>query len=322
MNETTTAPLPPLRFHPLLRRALWGGRRLGTELHKAIGPENDYAESWEIADLPGWESQVADGPLQGLSLRQLMTTRRDALLGRHADRDRFPLLAKFLDAHKRLSVQVHPLGDGALPGKAEIWVVVDAAPGSRLAAGLAAGVTTDDFTRALQQGEIDPVLNLIEVRAGDVIFLPSGVVHALGGGLLVAEIQEPEDTTYRLFDWNRLDRQGQPRPLHLQRGLQAIDYAAGPISCVAPQQLSAPGGPELLVDCESFVVRRYARPGSFAFAEDDRAHLLMALAGEITVASGPDFSLKKGETLLLPARRESGAVQLDASAILLDAFLR
>jgi mannose-6-phosphate isomerase len=211
-----------LRFQPIFRRYLWGGRRLGTMLGKPIGPGDDYAESWEIVDHGVDQSVVRAGPLAGAALGQLVREQGAALLGRHAPQRGFPLLMKLLDCNRTLSVQVHPndeQGARLTPpdrGKTEAWVVLAADEGSVIYAGLKSGVTRDDLAASLEHGTCAELLHAFAPRVGDCVFIPAGTVHALGAGLVIAEIQQASDTTFRLFDWNRVDAEGKPRPLHIE----------------------------------------------------------------------------------------------------------
>jgi mannose-6-phosphate isomerase len=319
--------LPPLRFEPILRRYLWGGRRLGSLLGKAIGEGNDYAESWEICDRPDDQSLVAYGPLEGISLGELVRERADELLGRHAPLARFPLLFKFLDAHKTLSVQVHPDDvqaerlDPPDLGKTEAWVVLDAQPGSLIYAGLKRGFDRAALERELTRGTCELCLHRFEPKPGDCIFLPAGMVHAVGAGLVVAEIQQSSDVTYRLFDWNRAGPDGRPRTLHVEQALAAIDFDYGP---AAPQTPGPGAGPhvERLVECDKFVLDRWKVTSPEAIGGDDRCHLLAVLEGELMIAGDPDERpLKKGDTALVPASLGATELRPRGPTVLLDAYL-
>ena len=210
------APLYPLRFQPILRRLIWGGRRLGTVLHKPIGNEEDYAESWELSDYHDSVSVVCEGSLAGTTLRQLVRTRGQELLGSAVvAHDQFPLLVKFIDAHQNLSVQVHPndekgrrlAGDN---GKTETWVIIDAEPGSLIYAGLKPGVGEAELTEAIQTKAVENLLHRFEPKHGDSILIEAGTVHAIGAGVLLTEIQEMSDATFRIDDWGRLGDDGSP----------------------------------------------------------------------------------------------------------------
>jgi mannose-6-phosphate isomerase len=318
--------LYPLRFQPILRRYLWGGRRLES-LGKSLGAGNDYAESWEIVDHGADQSIVAHGVLAGYSLGELVRQHGTKLLGRHAGLRQFPLLFKFLDAHDRLSVQVHPddtraaLLDPPDLGKTEAWVILAAEPGSYLYAGLRRGFDRAALEREVARGTCELCIERIEPRAGDCFFLPAGVVHALGPGLLVAEIQQASDTTYRLYDWNRLGPDGKPRKLHVSAAMEAIDYAYGP---VVAQRLEPGDQPEVerLVTCNKFVLDRRRISSATHIGGDQRCHIVATLAGAVTVERDPaGRPLSAGDVALLPA--ELGAVRLTpkGSTVILDAYL-
>ena len=217
-------PLYPLQFTPIFRHYVWGGRKLGTLLGKQIGQGNDYAESWELVDRGDDQSRVADGPLVGTTLGDLRADRGQELFGRHHPQSRFPLLFKFLDCEKMLSVQVHPDDAQAAQltppdfGKTEAWVVLAAEPNSVIYAGLKRGFDRHALEREVHRGTCELCLHRLEPKPGDCLFLPAGAVHALGAGLVIAEIQQTSDATFRLFDWNRLGADGKPRPLHVESG--------------------------------------------------------------------------------------------------------
>ncbi|HTN75821.1 MAG TPA: type I phosphomannose isomerase catalytic subunit [Pirellulaceae bacterium] len=316
----------PLRFQPLLRRYLWGGRRLETLLKKPLGEGADYAESWEVVDHGNDQSVVAFGPFAKQTLRQLVQEQSGALLGRHAPQATFPLLFKFLDANQPLSVQVHPNDEyGALMtqpdlGKTEAWVVVHAEPGARLYAGLKRGFDRAALAREVARGTTELCLHQFEPQVGDCVFIPAGVAHALGAGLVIAEIQQASDTTFRLYDWNRVGADGQPRALHIEQALEVIDYAYGP---VAPQ-VAETVDPQVqrLVACDKFVLDRWQLNGSRAVGGDDRFHILAVLAGEIRLPHDPaGQTLKLGETALLPAALPPGEILAIGNAVVLDMYL-
>lgn len=319
--------LYPLRFEPILRRYLWGGRRLGTVLGKPIADGDDYAESWEVSDHGADRSVVANGPLAGTTLAELVARRGRELLGRHAPQARFPLLLKFLDAQETLSVQVHPDDARAARlnppdlGKTEAWVVLAAEPGSLIYAGLKRGFDRRALERELARGTCELCLHRFEPRVGDSLFLPAGVVHAIGAGLLMAEIQQASDATHRLFDWNRLGPDGRPRPLHVQQALDAIDYEYGPAGPLPPQSTDR-DRVSRLVACDKFVLDRWAFDAPQAAGGDDRCHILAVLEGAVLVAGQPEGKpLAKGGTALLPAAL--GQVQLSplVPTVLVDIYL-
>ncbi len=326
------SPLYPLRFEPILKRYIWGGRRLGTELGKPLGEGSDYAESWELVDRRDDESRVAAGPLQGAMLGQLVRDRGAELLGRHHPQPRFPLLIKFLDARQTLSVQVHPNDAQAARltqpdlGKTEAWVVLAAEPGSLIYAGLKRGFDRPAFERELHRGTAELCLHRFEPRPGDCVFLPAGTVHALGAGLLVAEIQQSSDTTYRLHDWNRVGPDGQPRALHVEQALAVIDFERGPVDPVcssAPNHRRQPGSRRRLIACDKFVLDRWNLTEPATVGQPDRCHILVVLSGAVNVAGDPaGRPLQRGETLLLPAALGATVIEpTESAAVLLDAYL-
>jgi len=320
-------PLYPLRFCPLFRHYVWGGDKLRAVLQKTIDGPATCAESWEICDRGADQSVVAAGPLSGATLSELVTTRGEELLGRHAPQARFPLLFKFLDARHKLSVQVHPDDRRAALlappdlGKTEAWVVMDAEPHSLIYAGLKRGFDRHALAREIARGTCELCLHSFAPQRGDCVFVPAGTVHALGEGLLVAEIQQASDTTWRLFDWNRLGPDGQPRPLHVEAALDAIDYAAGPVSPVRPAAVDELPC-ERLVACDKFLLDRWRIAAPHQIDNDNRFHILAVLDGAVEVTGDcAQQPLKFGETLLLPAQRPATSLIPRPSAVILDAYL-
>ncbi|MBC19092.1 MAG: mannose-6-phosphate isomerase [Planctomycetaceae bacterium] len=327
MGSPKQPVLYPLRFKPLFKRHLWGGRRLATELGKPIGQGDDYAESWEVVDHGDDQSVVSDGPLRELTLAQLVDEHGEALLGIDYPQIGFPLLWKFLDAHRVLSVQVHPDDSKAsrlVPpdrGKTEAWIVLAADPGSVLYAGLVAGVDREKLTQMIEEGKCESCLHRLEPVPGDCIYIPAGTVHAIGGGLLIAEIQQASDTTYRLFDWNRFGADGQPRQLHIAQGLDVIDYNRGPISIQKPQPTDEKEI-QRLVAGDHFTIDRWQFARPLKAGGDGKCHLLSAIEGEVEIPGDPQGKpLMRGEVLLLPASMGAVSVTPRSKATLLDVYL-
>ena len=221
-------PLYPLIFEPRFKERVWGGRRLETLYGKRLPPNVPIGESWEISDRPGDEGVIANGALAGRTLRWLMQEHERDVLGdaTPADGRRFPLLCKILDARDTLSLQVHPPTRAKNLGepKTEMWYIADADPGAELFVGLKSGVTREAFERAIAVGHVADCVHRIDVRAGDTMFLPSGRVHAIGAGLVIFEIQQNSDTTFRVHDWDRVGLDGKPRQLHVTESLASIDF--------------------------------------------------------------------------------------------------
>jgi mannose-6-phosphate isomerase len=305
----------PLRFESFLRPVVWGGRQLGDVLGKPLPNGGTYGESWEISDHPSHASVVACGPRRGRTLRRLMEREPAALLGEAAGRHpRFPWLVKYLDARDWLSVQVHPNeadvvrlwpGEGS---KTEAWFVLAAAPDSRVYAGLLPGVDEARLRSALRDGTVGECLHQFRPRPGDCVFLPAGTVHAVGGGVLMAEVQQTSDATFRLFDWDRRDAEGRLRQLHVEEALACINWGAGPVRPVRaegyPRAAEGPRGTtrQRLVRCDYFTLE-YVRPdGPFTCGGTGRLQVLLVLHGRGRLWTGEGvWELAPGDTLLLPA---------------------
>ena len=313
------SPLYPLMFEPRFKERVWGGRRLESLYAKNLPAAVPVGESWEIADRPGDESVIVNGALAGQTLRWLMQEHGSEVLGdaTPAIGGRFPLLCKILDARQRLSLQVHPPERDAHLGepKTEMWYIAAADPGAELFVGLRSGVTRAAFERAVGSGTVADCFHRIAVQAGDAMFVPSGRVHAIGAGLLIFEIQQNSDTTFRVDDWNRVGIDGKPRELHVPQSLESIDF-----SDIEPQLIHAPvtrqGGLSVrrLVDHLLFrtdlveaAAAEEMRPAPL------RLRVLAAVAGPITVSgSGLSATLQAGEFCLLPASLSDTAIRVTA----------
>ena len=219
----------PITFQPLYMERVWGGRELEHRYERAL-PEHSgpIGEAWEIVDRPEHQSVIDHGPLKGTTLHELWTKKRHQIFGDCPDSERFPLLLKILDTRQDLSIQVHPPEAiaGELHGEAknEMWYIIDSLPESKLHVGLRMGVNRDEFTRAIDRGTVSDCIHTIEAKAGQSILIPSGRLHAIGGGFLIHEIQQNSDTTYRVHDWDRPDLDGNPRQLHIEASLRCIDF--------------------------------------------------------------------------------------------------
>lgn len=309
--------LYPLRFEPLFRRYIWGGHRLKSVLNKPIGDEA-AAESWEIVDHGDDQSVVKFGDLAGQSLRQMIQSHGDALLGVEVAKqvasdhvpaylqNRFPLLLKFLDANRALSIQVHPddaFGATLDPpdlGKTEAWYVMAAQPGAKIYAGLKAGVDQAHFETAVADGKTEDVMHSFEPAAGDCVFIPAGTMHAIGEGLLIAEIQQASDTTFRVYDWGRVGDDGKSRPLHIEQSVAATDFARGPVSPTVATEVGA--GVEELVNCDKFTMRRHRLSTPTTIGGDGKFRILAVTSGELNVQGDPSCQpLGVGQTMLIPA---------------------
>ncbi len=301
--------LYPLTFHPIFKERVWGGRELERLYHKPLPPGQVIGESWEISDRPGDVSVIANGPLAGKDLRLLMEHHGADLLGQPpADGARFPLLVKILDAQDKLSLQVHPPpGSAAEMGgepKTEMWYVAKAAPGAELYVGLKRGVTRAEFEDKLQSGAVAECFHRLSVRSGDAMFLPSGCVHALGAGLVIFEIQQNSDTTYRVFDWNRLGTNGQPRELHVAQALASIDFSDFEPS-LAPAAWTDWGGRKVcpLVQHPLFCAEAHeVAAGASVTLQAGKAQIVCLVEGRAELRSGQGtLALAAGQFGLLPA---------------------
>jgi mannose-6-phosphate isomerase len=316
----------PLRFEPILRRLIWGGRRLGTVLGKPIGEAADYAESWEISDYKDAVSVVCEGPLAGTTLRELVRSQPEALMGRQlANRRQFPLLVKFIDARETLSVQVHPDDEKGRRlandnGKTETWVIVDGEPGSLIYAGLKPGVTRDQFAAAIEAGSVEPLLHRFTPRPGDCILIEAGTVHAIGSGVLLAEIQQMSDATFRVDDWGRVGPDGKPRELHVAQALESTDFTRGPVDPLGPWPLPAEQGNHRdgLPWTPYFALERWTLTRPQVLGDASRFTILMGLSGSAQVGHEPGrCRLEFGQTLLLPAALGPCPVEPEGEAMIL-----
>ncbi len=310
MTSPQPTPLYPLRFEPIYQYRLWGGRRLAKLLSAPLPDHEPIGEAWLLSDRDDHASIVADGPLKGRSLGQLLAQFPDEMLGKLAGRfDRFPLLLKFLDARDVLSVQVHPSDSQTdyLPkgenGKTEAWVVLEAGPQSRIYAGLKPGTTPETLRSAITDGKVSDSLASFAPKPGDGVFIPAGTVHSLGD-VVVFEVQENSDVTFRLFDWNHIDaKTGQPRPLQVDQAMACIDFAQGAIEPVVPMvDELKPVLRERLFSCEHFGLWRFGAESPCGVGAEKTSRVLVCLACNGQVEhDGASYAIGKGDVMLLPA---------------------
>lgn len=298
------------KFKPILKSMLWGGEKLipykGLESDKT-----SVGESWEISGVKGNESIVAEGPDAGMSLPELIARDKAALLGQ-SNYERFgkefPLLIKFIDARQDLSIQVHPNDKLAWErhqskGKTEMWYVVDADPGSRLRSGFSKSVTPDEYEQSIADNTITDLLQEYDIHAGDVFFLPAGRIHSIGAGAFIAEIQQTSNITYRIYDFNRCDDNGNPRELHTEMSKAAIDYTVLPD--YRTYYDAQPDAQTQLVSCRYFTTSlcKLTKPYNMELAGLDSFVILICTKGNgsVTDSDGNSIIVRQGESILVPA---------------------
>jgi len=304
----------PIRFRPLYMQRVWGGRSLETVYGRELpDPELSFGESWEMVDREGEQSVVDGGDYDGMTLGELWREHRGAIFG-GGEGERFPLLVKILDARDKLSIQVHPpagvaAGLGGEP-KTEMWYIAEAEPDAELYVGLKAGVSKQDFVEGVAAGTTAHQVHRIAGKAGESIFIPSGRLHAIGAGLLIVEIQQNSDTTYRVFDWNRVGLEGKPRDLHVEESMACIDF-----SDVEPS-MDTPDG-EVIADCPEFRVECWELNDARTAGDGGDFAIVAVTRGSVRCGSAV---FGEGDFFLVPANAEGAAAQIapvDGGAVVL-----
>lgn len=321
--------LYPLKFTPILKDKIWGGTKLKSLFNKAA-ETNKLGESWELSGYEGDESVVTNGFLAGNNLAELIEIYMGELVGDKIYDEyglSFPLLFKLIDANENLSIQVHPGDEVAAErhnsyGKTEMWYVVDADQGSELIIGFSKDCTRDDYLDALEAGEVESLLQKVPVKKGDVLFIPAGLVHAIGKGVVVAEIQQSSDITYRIYDYKRKDDQGNERELHTEQALDVIDFSAAKEPKTA--YTAELNGVTTLVECEYFttnilrfntaVVRNYEILDSFVAYMCLEGSLIIDFEGDKTIVN-------KGDTILIPASLDEVTLIPEGETKLLEVYV-
>jgi mannose-6-phosphate isomerase len=295
--------LYPLRFEPIYQYRLWGGRRLADLLTTPLPGDGPIGEAWVLSDRDDHPSRVADGSLKGQTIGQVLDRFPERVMGKLAGRYRhFPLLLKFLDVREMLSVQVHPTAPAT--AKTEAWVVLEAGTKSRIYAGLKPGTTAEVLRHALKEGTLPDHLACFHPKAGDAVFNPAGMVHSLGGGVVVFEVQQNSDTTFRLYDWNHVDsKTGQPRPLQVEQALACINFGPCAGGLVAPVvEETSPISREKLFECEYFRLWRVRGESRFAVGAASVPSVLVCIDGKgLLDHGGGTHEIGKGDVFLLPA---------------------
>jgi mannose-6-phosphate isomerase len=315
----SAARLHPLHLRASLHETIWGGQNLARYAGKVLPPGAKIGESWETET----GNLVINSPYQGRSLGDLVAELGEALLGSQTLAifgPRFPLLAKFIDAQDKLSVQVHPNDEyarqheGGKLGKTEAWYILHADPGSALIHGLRRAATREEVRQAIADVTLESLVHEEPVQAGDVVFVPAGTVHAIGAGIILYELQEYSDVTYRQYDYGRLTAEGKPRELHVEKALDVMHYEPTPTHKVQPVVLKNGARHTLhrcLVACRYFVLEELAFQGSLSDATNPTScQILSLLDGACALSAGHDepLALSKGDTVALPAAL--GAYQL------------
>lgn len=326
----------PLTFSPVFRNYVWGGRNLETKLGRDL-PPGKVAESWEISGHPSSPTKVDNGPLAGRTLPEVLNLLGQDLVGNRSRkmlaRDKFPLLVKLLDANKRLSVQVHPDDayaakheNGEL-GKTEMWYVLHAEPEARLIYGQQKGVSPESFREALEAGQLETCLHQLRVTAGDAVFIPSGSIHAIMEGLIIAEIQQNSDTTYRVYDWNRLGDDGNPRPLHIDKALDVVNFDLVEPGPFIPELVEDSDSlrREVISNCPYFTVERviFKRAVSFAGNNDGSTFEVWGTMAGLARVQGSNtlIDLPAVRFALLPAALGRFEIEVSGPATLLRVYV-
>lgn len=324
----------PLKFHPVYKEKIWGGdalRRLyGREL-----PSSQIGESWDVSAHPHGQSVVANGPLVGRKLADLLKEYSREIMGCSplAPNGEFPLLVKLLDANDWLSIQVHPddeyarVHENGSLGKTEAWLILHAEPGARIVYGIKPGTTKEQFAQALKDGSVEALCQMVTVSAGEVYSVPAGMIHALGAGVVVAEVQQNSDTVYRVYDWGRVGDDGKLRELHIEKALDVIDFtrSASETSTGIGDEHTYYGRRgscvrKLLAANEKFIMERLKIQGQWAPENDDRFYIYMVLSGEVTVSGGGEtLQLAAGDSILVPASCLD--LQITGDGVLLRSYI-
>jgi len=297
----------PIVFEPIYMDRVWGGRQMETAFGRRLPTHGRIGEAWELVDRPEAQSVVHNDPLRGKTLHELWTDHRVDVFGEGTgDSERFPLLVKLLDARDRLSVQVHPPLEVApmLKGepKTEMWYILDNYGDGDIFAGLRNGVTRESFEQALRAGSVKETVHRIAVEAGDCIFIPSGRIHAIGAGNVIVEVQQNSDTTYRVFDWNRVGLDGKMRQLHIEESLTSIDFTD------FEPKLQSPEG-ETIVECPYFHVEKWVLTEPREACAAGGFAIFTVLEGTVTCA-GVEF--QRGDFFLVPAGLEDRILEARA----------
>lgn len=320
--------LYPLKFKPLFKERIWGGSVLKERLGKKLPEGKVIGESWELSGVPGDLSVVSNGKLKGNNIEELIEVYMGDLIGDHIYNKyglEFPLLIKLIDAQDALSIQVHPNDELAKErhnsyGKTEMWYVIDCEEGAELCVGFNRKVTKEEYVKHVENGTLSDIIARVKVKPGDTFFIPAGAIHAIGKGILIAEIQQTSDITYRVFDWNRVDANGKGRELHTELAVDAINYdceekfdvTAAPQPNKVVELKKCPYFTTNIIDVKGEMPRDYSTLDSFV--------IYMVIDGEVTIKwGGGTETAGKGETVLIPAILEN--IVLSGNARMLESYI-
>jgi len=321
--------LYPLKFRPLFREKIWGGQKMKTSLGIDFSPHPEIGEAWMLSGVPGFQTKVSNGFLKGNELNELLEIYMDDLAGEKTfaiHKDQFPILIKFIDANDWLSVQVHPNDTLAAKrklggGKTEMWYILDARPGAELITGFNRKISREYYMKNLKDKTLQNILNYETVKKGDVFYVPAGRVHALGPGILLAEIQQTSDTTYRIYDWDRVDEQGKSREMHTELAIDAIDFEIPP--SYRTEYIMAENKSVNLVKSPYFHtnILDFNLPLIKDYSEIDSCVIFICIGGsaEIAFGSGKE-NISKGEVVLIPAILDKIALLPSHSCRILEVY--
>jgi mannose-6-phosphate isomerase len=319
--------LYPLIFEPILQDRIWGGTKLKTYLGKENLPTQTTGESWELSGVEDNVSVVMNGAYAGKSLTNLLDKFPKEILGSRIHElfgKKFPLLFKFLDAREDLSIQVHPNDELAQKrhnsfGKTEMWYVMQADEDARIIVGFKKKSSPEEYLDHLKNKNLIEILNEVPVKKGDVFFLETGTIHAIGAGIVIAEIQQTSDITYRIYDWDRVDAEGKSRQLHIEEALDAMNYDT---TNTQKQYRTEANTSNVMVDCPYFTTNYLPLEVTMSVAnERDCFTVYICTEGSFTVKAGGEesYSFKQGDTVLIPAALKD--YTLEGNAVLLEIYI-
>jgi mannose-6-phosphate isomerase len=321
--------LYPLKFKPILKEKMWGGNKLADMLDKVTDKQAKIGESWEISSVEGSVSVVSNGFLSGNNIQELLEIYMGDLIGDNLYEiygNEFPLLIKIIDASELLSLQVHPDDQLAFlrhdtNGKTEMWHIIQADKGSKIVNGFREDIEKENFLELLANGELEKKLNYVGVEEEDSVYMPAGRVHCIYGGILLVEIQQTSDLTYRIYDWKRVDEKGLPRELHLEHAIDAIDYSKTTDQVIKSDSLKTV---EELIACPFFTVNNINLKTSLErdYNLIDSFVIYVCTKGEFSISGyGDECLIKKGETVLIPAILKNVILTPLMSSKILEVFI-